>query len=139
MITILYTAKEVYRAVALGQDYRVHHAAMIFGKMTPHDVTTPIAPYVNENRWLIDCECGAGNYVDMDAGVACCFGCGAVHTHVAIPSERADVEAVLLERPVPQTRGWRDADKSETVNDLVAENESRGVAVPASLARNGMD
>jgi hypothetical protein len=43
---------------------------------------------------------------------------------VVFPPERAALEAVLLKRPVPQTRNWR---PGETVEALRAENAAHGI------------
>ena len=122
----------------LGPNYLGTHAKAITAQQRKgrrdaihiHTVSDQKAAYINENRWLIDCECGSGAYVDPAVGVACCFGCGAIHTTVILPADRAVIEAVLIARPSPFTRGWRDQDKAETLADLVRENIAHGIDVP---------
>lgn len=86
----------------------------------------PIVAYIAAGSWVVDCECGAGNAVDLDGACARCFGCGAVHENVVMPParERERIEAVLLERPKPFNRNWR---RPETVDTLRAENILHGI------------
>ncbi len=90
----------------------------------PHTVSSPVRAYVNHNRWLIACECGAGNYADPTMATAYCLGCGAVHTSVVFPANVAALEAALIERPVPETRNWT---TGETTVSLAAENVAHGI------------
>ena len=88
----------------------------------------PIVARINENRWIVDCGCGSGCYVDLDAGtpvVARCFCCGAIHTQVVLPADRPAIEAVLLKRPRAANRHWQ---PGETVAALKAENTAHGCA-----------
>ena len=88
----------------------------------------PIVARINENRWIVDCVCGSGCHVDLDAGtpvVARCFFCGAIHTQVVLPANRTAIEAALLKRPRAATRNWR---PDETVAALEAENAAHGCA-----------
>ena len=89
-----------------------------------HESNVPIEARVNNGRWLFDCDCGSGVAADPDFAAAYCFGCGAIHTVVVFPDDRADVERVLLERPKTATRNW---EPPETVATLETENRRHGV------------
>ena len=113
--------------------YQSAHAMMI-GRLRSrgrdvevHDDDTPIPARVDDNRWIIDCDCGAGNAVQLDeegATMARCFMCGAVHTAVVMPRDRAEIERLLIRRPEPSTRCWH---PHETVADLAAQNRAKGI------------
>ena len=87
-----------------------------------HD-SPEVAARIEAGRWIIDCECGAGNAVHPEFSVARCFGCGAMHK-VKFPKDLADIEAMLLLRPQTVTRDWV---PGETVATLRNENERHGV------------
>ena len=78
----------------------------------------PVVAYMNHSRWLVDCQCGSGCRIDMDIRgrvFARCFKCGAVHSDVVLPGERASIEGELLKRPRPENRNWT---PGETVTDM---------------------
>ena len=118
-----------FHAVKNGDEYRRVHAAFMQKRRAKgpryevHEVADPAIARIDSNRWLIDCECGAGNLTDPDIGFACCFLCGAVHTQITFPDtkDRADIETALLARIRPSDRFWK---PGETADDLKAENES---------------
>ena len=91
-----------------------------------HTSDLPVIAYINDNRWVIDCHCGAGNATDPAWDVARCFNCGAVHTQVQFPSakDRQQIEKALLERPHSGTRNWY---PHETAEGLEAENITHGL------------
>lgn len=91
-----------------------------------HVTEMPVVGRIDDNRWIVDCECGAGNNVDLDRSLARCCGCGAIHTVVVMPDNitKAGIEAELLKRPMTNTRFWF---PSETVDDLIAQNRRRGI------------
>lgn len=146
MVPFLYTPRE-HHSVTTPEDYSAKHAAFIAKKAAQgqrfavHEVSTPMTARVDANTWLIDCDCGAGNATDPDWGVACCFGCGAIHTQVIFPADADLIAAVLTVRPRVLGRGWEPAgyrgrERDQTVDDLLAENASLGLDdVPALVAR----
>lgn len=77
---------------------------------------------IHNNQWLIDCECGAGNSVHPEWGIACCFGCGAIHRLIIVPAEWREITAELVKRENPYDRHWM---PGETVDDLKQENRER--------------
>lgn len=104
--------------LAIAKKRRHGHRVVVHG-----EPGTKVA-YVNDGSWVVDCSCGAGNATDPEWGIALCFGCGAVHEHVEFPDEVAEIEATLLARPRTANRNWH---PSESVEDLEAENEARGL------------
>lgn len=138
MVATLYTARNRFRVTNNAGLRAVHTARMLtmhHPAVAVHDVATPVDAYVNENRWLIDCECGSGVLADPQLSIACCFGCGAVHTAVLLPSSAAQVviERALLARPDLSTRGWRDGSKDEPIAHLLRENVEHGIPLSAAL------
>lgn len=129
MVPFIETAREIH-GVRSAQDYRRRQAAVLQtqtkrgGRSVVHDSTIPVVAYIAWNRWVIDCECGAGNATDPANPFACCFGCGAVHERVQFPPNVQAIERVLLQRVKPSTRNWF---PQETVDDLIAENVAHGV------------
>jgi hypothetical protein len=58
--------------------------------------------------WKADCPvgCKSTEYADPDWRVFVCSNCGAGPFEVVFPKQRAEIEATLIERPVPANRGW---------------------------------
>lgn len=79
---------------------------------------------VDAGRWIVDCDCGAGNSTHPEWGIALCYGCGAVREKVKFPKEWKGVEKELLRRPETVTRNWL---SGETVAALKRENAEHGV------------
>src|SRR5689334_1373498 len=129
---MLITAAEFHH-VRSPQEYR-QLIEMAMAKRRAHgfpesasvEVPTPITAYVDHGRWLIDCECGAANMVQPDWILAGCLACGAIHSHVVIPSDRSEGEAVLNARPREIQRNWW-IHRGETVEQLQADNLARNV------------
>lgn len=91
-----------------------------------HIDDTPVVARVDDNRWLVDCQCGASNNVDFDQSLARCYDCGAIHTQIVVPDAptKAAIERELLKRPLTSNRFWF---PHETVDDLVAQNRRRRI------------
>jgi hypothetical protein len=81
--------------------------------------------YMNHGRWVTHC-------VDPDCSNAFlsshvpgkCDRCGQVQPSPDYPIDKVEIERILGERPVPDTRNWL---IGETVEDLIKENEGHGV------------
>lgn len=75
---------------------------------------------INHGQWIARCDqCATPMWVDPDEPIFYCFGCGNRHTGgrarpVQFPSaaERAEIEALLLERPVDDRRGTNAIDRA---------------------------
>jgi hypothetical protein len=134
MVTFLYTARE-HHGVNSAEEYAARHASFLAKKRARgmrfdvHESEGALVARVDANSWIVDCECGAGNATAPDWGVAYCFSCGAIHRAIVFPGQdNCDlIEAVLVERVKPMTRGW---DPDQTLVDLVAENVFVGIDVP---------
>lgn len=79
--------------------------------------------YVNHGRWLVQCSCGNGAFTHPEWRVACCAECGAVFRGVVFPENRAEIEAVLLKRPMRKSHNW----DGEPLLALKAENVLHGI------------
>ena len=101
----------------------------------------PVLAIVNAGRWQGLCpDCGGGEYLNVDEPVFWCCSCANVanghHPRAVVfpaEEERADIEAVLLERKAPVLPGGaspRNWEPGATVDRLVAENLERGDRVP---------
>lgn len=133
MVPVIHTALDLH-GVRTPEDYRAAHAGAIANlvgrgrRVAVHESADPLVARIDHNRWIVDCECGAGNATDPEWAIACCFGCGAVHAQIVFPdaAERAAIERALLARPRPETRHW-DPRVGETLADLWRENAEHGV------------
>lgn len=120
MVSFILGPRE-HHGVATATAYEQQQASAIArlresgARFAVHDVRAPLVAFVSANSWVVNCECGAGNAVDPVWGIACCFGCGAIHRSVVFPGDVAAVEAALLERERPTERHWL---PGETPDDL---------------------
>lgn len=136
MVPIIYCARE-HHGVPTIEEYRARHAAAILERrrvghrVAVHESSALLIARIDANTWCVDCECGAGNATDPEWGIACCWGCGAVHTSIQFPAKDAiaAIEAALLERPRPFHRFWNlprvveQLGRDETASDLALETE----------------
>ncbi len=100
--------------------------------------------FMNDGRWVAVCatvDCSGAerlwpggeirqrndghDYGITLGGVLHCGNCG-LTSQVDVPDNMAEVEAVLAQRPVSQTRNWL---PGETIRDLKAENLLHGVGI----------
>jgi hypothetical protein len=70
-------------------------------------------------QWIARCECGGAEMVDPDEPIFFCFGCGnrtnrryLRPVHFPEAAERAEIERLVLERPVDDARGLDDLDRA---------------------------
>lgn len=79
---------------------------------------TPLMAEVNHGQWVAQCDqCNTWMPVDMDDPILFCYGCGNRHLGgsprpVVFPAERAEIEALLLARPVDDRRGTNPIDRA---------------------------
>lgn len=136
MVSYVYSPRE-HHNVASAAEYRDAHAKAIRkanrrgSRAEVHTVSNSVVARVDANSWLIDCECGAGNATDPEWGIACCFGCGAVHDVIEFPDLDTSrlIEDVLVERPNPMARFW----VGETLVALAAKNVALDIDVPDAV------
>lgn len=90
--------------------------------------------YVNHGRWLVDCPfCGSTQVAAktdrrfLCAGTGSCGNApaGGAFVPVVWPKDTEAIEAVLVNRPDPNTRNWL---PGETIKDLRRENVEHGIA-----------
>lgn len=133
MIFVIQTAREIHNCRTL-DEFSLRHAEAIAAKQRRgervelHRSVAPKVAYIDRGQWVIRCDCGAGNTFDPEwaDGLALCFGCGAQHVNVTLPStqDRATLERLLLARPESKTRNWT---SRETMEEIEAENEAHGM------------
>lgn len=113
------TSRQEYRALV--EKAMAKRRAHGFSDARVIEVQDPVAAYINHGRWVIDCDCGAGNMVEPEWHMAACLGCGAVRYNIILPSEedRAKIEEVLNIRPRFVNRNWN---PGETIEKLKFEN-----------------
>ena len=126
------TAREMF-GVSTASEYRAWVQARpqapegVGAKVDP--IAPPVVAYINEGRWVADCpDCNAGMMLLPGAPFLCglCFNVriGSYSRLVVWPANPAEIEAVLLLRPMAINRNWR---PGETVWTLLAENVEHGV------------
>lgn len=89
---------------------------------------------VSGSCWIADCpnpDCAGAEFVNFtDPRFFCCACRNASWNHQPLPVQlptdkmRAQIETVLLERPLPDTRNWA---PGETIADLKRENREHGL------------
>lgn len=85
---------------------------------------------INNSSWIVKCPFCSGAILHEPGAPYFCPNClmegneGYAMT-VEYPEARAEIEAALLRRPNPANRNWH---ASESVADLIKENEAHGIA-----------
>lgn len=89
------------------------------------DQSVPLVAYVSAARWVSDCPvCNAGISLHREWPVGRCLGCGSVFKNIRWPHDFDAIEDALVLRLNRTTQNWQ---PTETVDDLIAENDQRGV------------
>ncbi len=84
---------------------------------------------INHGRWVGRCPfCNGAELVDLEQAFFYCLSCfNAMIDHrwlrIKLPRDRDAIEAVLLQRPLVETRNWH---PGETVTALRAKNAEKG-------------
>lgn len=103
------------------QKLRVMHGLPLVTDWTPKG---KVEAEIHQGRWVVECPVPGCTNAELGDPAwprfVCCGGCGCGPLAVVFPAARQEIEALLLERPVPATRGWL---KHETVADLKRENK----------------
>lgn len=99
---------------------RVHGSAMRGLEREVFEVTTDVVAYINHGRWVVDCVCNGAGFTSPEFKVSCCFDCGRMYTSVIFPTQRKQIEEVLLSRKEKETRNWI---PGESVKSLRTESE----------------
>lgn len=92
----------------------------------------PLKARLNRNRWIVDCpDCQGADFVwtdDREPKQMCgsCFNVAVGHKwrRVELPTNRAQIEAVLKARPIPQNRNWQFGEK---LTAMKKENREHGL------------
>ena len=78
----------------------------------------PIPARIDYGRWIADCPyCGGAEYIDPAEPFLFCLSCGMTGNKnlalpITLPASQAEIEGVLLERPVDERRGGNDIDRA---------------------------
>jgi hypothetical protein len=77
----------------------------------------PVHARIWQGQWVADCECCGASFVDPDEPVFFCFSCGNRSNGkqarpVIFPAERAEIERLILERPVNDMAGLSDLERA---------------------------
>jgi len=75
-------------------------------------------------QWIARCSCGGAEMVDPDEPIFFCFSCGNRENQqylrpVHFPKNRAEIEQLVLERPVDDARGLDDLDRAFQARPLL--------------------
>jgi hypothetical protein len=92
-------------------------------------LTEALPAWVSGGRWVVMCPCGGAQLASREEHRFFCIDClnvavGGQWRRVHWPEDAADIEAVLLRRPDPETRTWL---PTQTLSDLLAENTDHGL------------
>ena len=79
---------------------------------------------IDFGQWIARCACGGAEFVDATEPIFFCFGCanrenGGYLRPVIFPGEIAEIERLVLERPVDDVRGMDDLDRAVQARTLV--------------------
>ena len=97
-----------------------HEKAIQKSEQDVFEVTDPVDAYISHSRWVISCICNGGGLTSRSLKVSCCFDCGRMYTSVIFPTQRKQIEEVLLSRKEKETRNWI---PGESVKSLRTESE----------------
>jgi len=89
------------------------------------DSKAPLPAFVDQDRWIAICTCGAGVACDPAWPAAYCYDCGTAWP-ITWPDEKVkgDIEAALELRPAVATKSWC---VDQAVATLAAENVKLGL------------
>lgn len=129
MHQVILSARE-HHSVRSAEALRRAHASAIARRVRQghriavEESAEPVPARINHGSWLVDCPCGAGCATDTEWRIACCFGCGTVHTVVVFPKDKnlAAIERLILARPRMQNRHWTPDESVKTVRAINAAN-----------------
>lgn len=79
---------------------------------------------INHGRWLVTCSiCDNDAFTHPEWRIACCAECGSAYAHVLFPTDRAEIETILLTRRL-ENRNWK---PGESAVFLIHENVEHGL------------
>lgn len=112
-----------------------------FPPASPLADVEPLSVWVHHNRWVVTCpDCATRarfshdsrhyQFAPSDPAIFFCLDCanalvGERWRPVVWPEQRADIEAILRARPMPEMRNWL---PEESLAELIAENREHGHA-----------
>lgn len=77
-----------------------------------------------QGQWVADCDCGGCEFVDPEEQIFYCFSCGNRANNnrvrpVLFPADRAEIEQLVLARPVDDRKGLTDLEQAGLAKALV--------------------
>ncbi len=99
-----------------------------------HPSGAPVQARIYQGQWIADCDiCKGASFVDPDFLVFMCFGCGnrlnnGLARPVEFPAARAEIEKLLLERPVNDAAGLTDAERAGLAIPLIIVDGQGGLS-----------
>lgn len=105
--------------------------------------TRPVFARIELGQWLADCECGGCEFVDPIEPVFFCLSCGNRNdanmlrpVTFPLPEERAEIETLILARPVNDLRGLDDCERAHQALPLIVSETPDGMIVPLTRTWN---
>mgnify|MGYP001577740727 CR=1 FL=1 len=118
------TGLDIYHARDYADALQRFTRATANRNIRPFVSVLPIKARINHNRWLADCQCGAGVACDPSWEFGLCSDCGAKHLiEWPLPAKRERLAALLKDRNVP-LRSWEPREGDE---DLRKQNDTLGI------------
>lgn len=105
--------------------------------------TREVYARIELGQWLADCECGGCEFVSPDEPIFFCFSCAnrddanMLRTVVFPPVlERAQIEMLLLQRPINDMRGLDDMERAHMARPLIVTETPEGAIIPLTRTWN---
>jgi hypothetical protein len=120
-------AKDVKDRIKLWQKKHANKGVRVRVTNIENPTGIPARARIWQGIWIADCECGGAEFVSYDEPVFFCWGCGN-RSHngacrpVEFPSNREQIEAKILERPVIKKYGLDDLSLAEGSRAAIAVN-----------------
>lgn len=98
----------------------------------------PVLARLHRNQWIADCpDCKGTQFVWLDEPLFLCVSCwnamaGGAWRPIVLPQNRAEIERVMLARPLPHNRNWGE-DPDMSMDDYRAENVAHGFPAEAEV------
>jgi len=100
----------------------------------------PVYARIWQGQWIADCSCNGAQFVDPSEPIFFCFNClnranaGRPRPVVfPLPEERAEIERMLLERPVDDQAGMTDLERAGMARPMIVVALSDGKSIEHKL------
>jgi hypothetical protein len=103
----------------------------------------PVLARIELGQWIADCECGGAEFVDPDEPIFACMSCGNRADSGRMrpvlfpePEKRAEIERLVLERPVDDLRGLDDLERAHMARAVIYVEQPDGKHLPLTRSWN---